>query len=258
MEEQEAVRTTRRDGVLEVVLDRPPANAIDAATSRRLGAVFAGFRDDEALRVAIVTGAGGRFFSAGWDLKAVAEAGTTDEDLGVGGFGGLQQLPGLDKPVIAAVDGMAVGGGFELALAADLIVASEGSRFALPEVRVGMFPDAGSITLPRRVPHHVALDLLLTGRWMDAAEAARWGLLRQLVPARELMTAARALATELAGTSPVALAAVKQIVRDTAHLPVSDAFALVDGPTLSAVAKVRARGDMLEGARSFARDRAGA
>jgi crotonobetainyl-CoA hydratase len=258
MASPQAIRTAHRDGVLEVVLDRPPANAIDAATSRRLGDVFAAFRDDDALRVAIVTGAGGRFFSAGWDLKALARAGTVDEDYGVGGFGGLQQLPGLDKPVIAAVAGMAVGGGFELALAADLIVASEDARFALPEVHAGLFPDAGSVTLPRRVPHHVALDLLLTGRWMDAAEAARWGLLQQVVPAAGLMEAAHTLARSLATSSPTALAAVKQIVRETAHLPVRDALRRVDDRTLPAVAKVHARGEVLAGAHAFALQRANA
>jgi crotonobetainyl-CoA hydratase len=119
-------------------------------------------------------------------------------------------------------------------------------------VRAGLFPDAGSVMLPRRVPHHVALDLLLTGRWMDAAEAARWGLLQQVVPAAGLMAAARDLAGSLAASSPTALAAIKQIVRETAHLPVRDALRCVDGRTLPAVAKVHARGELLAGARAFA------
>src|SRR5581483_7230484 len=129
------VKVARRGAVLEVTLDRPKANAIDAATSRIMGAEFARFRDDPDLRVAIVTGAGDKFFSAGWDLKGAAEGEPPDADYGVGGFGGLQQLPGLDKPVIAALNGMAVGGGFELALSADLIVAAEHVRFALPEIK---------------------------------------------------------------------------------------------------------------------------
>ena len=112
MTDNDCVRTHRHDRVLEVTLDRPKANAIDAATSRRMGEVFADFRDDPDLRVAIVTGSGEKFFCAGWDLKSVADADTPDMDFGVGGFAGLQELPGLNKPVIAAVNGMAVGGGF--------------------------------------------------------------------------------------------------------------------------------------------------
>ncbi|MDX1541670.1 MAG: enoyl-CoA hydratase-related protein, partial [Geminicoccaceae bacterium] len=127
----DVIRTSRRGGVLEVLLDRPKANAINAATSRRMGDVFAAFRDDPELRVAIVTGGGERFFSAGWDLKGAAAGETPDADFGVGGFGGLQELPGLNKPVIAAVNGIAVGGGFELAMSADLLLAAEHARFSL-------------------------------------------------------------------------------------------------------------------------------
>ncbi len=180
----ESVRTTAADGILEVVLDRPKANAIDSATSRALGRTFAAFRDDPALRVAIVTGGGLKFFSAGWDLKAAAEGSERpDSDYGVGGFGGLQELPDLNKPVIAALNGMAVGGGFELALSCDLILAAEHVRFALPEIAAGTLADAATIKLPRRIPHHVAMDLLLTGRWMDAAEAKGWGLVNEILPA---------------------------------------------------------------------------
>src|SRR5215471_683404 len=136
------VRTTRDGAVLEVMLDRPPANAIDAATSRRMGEAFVGFRDDPALRVAIITGGGEKFFSAGWDLKAAAAGEPPDVDYGVGGFGGMQQLPGLNKPVIAAVNGMAVGGGLELAISADIVIAVEHARFALPEIKSGTLADA--------------------------------------------------------------------------------------------------------------------
>jgi len=138
------VHVEKKDNILEVTLDRPKANAIDAATSRELGDVFAGFRDDLDLRAAIVSAAGEKFFSAGWDLKAAAAGETPDSDYGVGGFGGLQELPGLNKPVIAAVNGMAVGGGFELALSADLILAAEHARFALPEINVGQLAEPRS------------------------------------------------------------------------------------------------------------------
>ena len=158
--------------MLEVVLDRPKANAIDAKTSRRMGEVFQAFRDDAELRVAIVTGGGEKFFCAGWDLKT---ANDEDDDFGVGGFGGLQELPNMNKPVIAAVNGIAFGGGFELALSADLIIAADSATFALPEIKAGVLADAATIKLPRRVPYHFAMDLLMTGRWMKPDEAERMG-----------------------------------------------------------------------------------
>ena len=179
---------TRADGgVLEVVLDRPKANAIDLATSRLMGETFKRFRDDAALRVAIVTGAGDRFFSAGWDLKAAAAGDAVDGDYGCGGFGGMQELPDLNKPLIAAVNGMAVGGGWELALSCDLILASKTATFALPEIRAGTLADAASIKLPKRIPYHVAMELLLTGRSMDAEEAHRWGVVNEIVEPEALL-----------------------------------------------------------------------
>ena len=137
------VITTRREGgVLEVTLDRPKANAIDLHTSRIMGETYREFRDDPELRVAIIQTAGDKFFCAGWDLKAAADGDAVDGDYGVGGFAGLQELRGLNKPVIAAVNGMAVGGGFELMLSADLIYASEHSSFALPEIKAMRPADA--------------------------------------------------------------------------------------------------------------------
>jgi 1,4-dihydroxy-2-naphthoyl-CoA synthase len=165
------IRTRREGGILEVTLDRPKANAIDLTTSRLMGETFKKFRDDPELRVAIMQTEGDKFFCAGWDLKAAAGGDAVDGDYGVGGFGGLQELLDLNKPVIAAVNGMAVGGGFELALSCDLIYASDHSSFALPEIRAGTLADAATVKLPKRIPYHVAMDLLLTGRWMDVAEA---------------------------------------------------------------------------------------
>ena len=200
----EAVRTTAADGILEVVLDRPKANAIDSATSRALGSAFAAFRDDPGLRVAIVTGGGEKFFSAGWDLKAAAEGGERpDTDYGVGGFGGLQELPDLNKPVIAALNGMTVGGGFELALSCDLILAAEHVRFGLPEINAGTLADAATIKLPRRIPFHVAMDLLLTGRWMEVGRGQALGP-GQRDPARRPPPAARPRDRAAAGRRPAA------------------------------------------------------
>ncbi len=249
------VHVERRDAVLEVTLDRPKANAIDTATSREMGLIFQSFRDDPTLRVAIVTGAGEQFFSAGWDLKAAAAGETPDSDFGVGGFGGIQELPGLNKPIIAAVNGMAVGGGFELALSADLIVAAEHARFALPEIKAGQLADAASIKLPRRIPYHIAMELLLTGRWMAAGEAERRGLVNEIVPAERLPDRAREIALLLAAGPPLVFAALKEVVRETAHLPIQAAFDLVTRKRLPAVKTLYESEDAKEGARAFAEKR---
>jgi crotonobetainyl-CoA hydratase len=251
----EALKVIRDGAVLEVTLDRPKANAIDSPTSRAMGEIFAAFRDDPDLRVAIVTGAGERFFSAGWDLKAAADGEAPDADFGVGGFGGIQELPNLGKPVIAAVNGMAVGGGFELALSADLIVAASHARFALPEIKAGQLADAASIKLPRRIPHHVAMDLLLTGRWMESEEARRWGLVNEVVAADRLLARAREIAALLAGGPPLVFAALKEVIRETAHLPLEQAFDLVTKKRLPAVRVLYESEDAKEGARAFAEKR---
>jgi crotonobetainyl-CoA hydratase len=251
----EVLHITRAGAVLEVMLDRPKANAIDAPTSRAMGEAFATFRDDDELRVAIVTGAGERFFSAGWDLKAAAAGETPDADFGLGGFGGLQELPGLNKPVIAAVNGMAVGGGFELALSADLIIAAEHARFALPEIKAGQLADAATIKLPRRIPYHVAMELLLTGRWLEAEEARRCGLVNDIVAAADLLARAREIAALLAAGPPLAFAAIKEVVRESAHLRVQDAFDLITNKRLPAVRTLYESEDAREGARAFAEKR---
>jgi len=153
------IRVRREGHVFELTLDRPKANAIDLATSRLMGEAFAEFRDDPDMRVGIVRAAGEKFFCAGWDLKAAAGGDAVDGDYGVGGFGGLQELRGLNKPVIAAVNGICCGGGLELALSADLILAADSASFALPEIRSGTVADAASVKLPKRMPYHVAMDL---------------------------------------------------------------------------------------------------
>ncbi len=251
----EPLRLRREGAVLEVTLDRPKANAIDAATSRRMGELFASFRDDPELRVAIVTGAGERFFSAGWDLKAAAAGEAPDEDFGVGGFAGLQQLPGLGKPVIAAVNGMAVGGGFELALSCDLILAAGHARFALPEINAGTLADAATVKLPRRMPYHVAMELLLTGRWMEAEEARRWGLVNEVLPAERLLERAWEIARTLAEGPPLVFAAIKEVVRETWNLPEQEAIARIAAKAFPTVERLYASEDQKEGARAFAEKR---
>jgi crotonobetainyl-CoA hydratase len=249
------LHVTRDGAVLEVVLDRPKANAIDAATSRLMSEVFTEFRDDPALRVAIITGAGERFFSAGWDLKVAAEGEPPDADYGPGGFGGIQQLPNLNKPVIAAVNGMAVGGGMEIAISADLIVAAEHARFALPEINSGTLADAATVRLPHRIPYHVAMEMLLTGRWMEVAEALRWGLVNQVVPAAQLMPRARELAAGLAAGPPLVFAAIKEVARESETLSFAQAMDRIMGRDFPTVAKLYSSADQLEGARAFAEKR---
>ena len=249
------IHTRRNGAILEVTLDRPKANAIDAATSKIMGDVFAGFRDDPELRVAILTAAGERFFSAGWDLKVAAGGEPPDTDYGAGGFGGLQELPGLNKPVIAAVNGMAVGGGFELALSCDIIYAAEHARFALPEINVGVLADAATIKLPRRIPYHVAMDMLLTGRWVEAEEAVRWGLVNETVPAGQLMGRARETAQLLAEGPPLVFAAIKETIRMTETLKAQEALRLVNEKGVPAVNTLNASEDMQEGTRAFAEKR---
>ncbi|HEX3218109.1 MAG TPA: carnitinyl-CoA dehydratase [Aestuariivirgaceae bacterium] len=249
------IRSERRGTVLEVTIDRPKANAIDAPTSRIMGEVFAGFRDDPALRVAILTGAGEKFFCPGWDLKAAAAGETPDADYGIGGFGGLQELKGLNKPVIAAVNGIAFGGGFEIALSADLILAAAHATFALPEIRSGTLADAATIKLPRRMPYHIAMELLFTGRVMDAEEGHRWGVVNEVVPADRLMARARDLAELLASGPPLVFAAIKETIRETAHLPIQQAFDLVTKRRLRTVDVLYDSEDQKEGALAFAEKR---
>jgi crotonobetainyl-CoA hydratase len=249
------IRSERRGPVLEVTIDRPKANAIDAPTSRIMGEVFAGFRDDPALRVAILTGAGEKFFCPGWDLKAAAAGETPDADYGIGGFGGLQELKGLNKPVIAAVNGIAFGGGFEIALSADLILAAAHATFALPEIRSGTLADAATIKLPRRMPYHMAMELLFTGRVMDAEEARRWGVVNEVVPPDRLMARARELADLLASGPPLVFAAIKETIRETAHLPIQHAFDLVTKRRLKTVYVLYDSEDQKEGALAFAEKR---
>jgi crotonobetainyl-CoA hydratase len=254
----EAVRTEVRGAVLEITLDRPKANAIDLATSKALHAAFRRLKDDPALRVAILTGAGDRIFSAGWDLKAAASGEEApDTDFGEGGFAGLTAFWDLDKPVIAAVNGVAIAGGCELALAADLMVVAEHAEFALSEVTVGLVADAGGIQrLPRRIPAAIAAELLLTGRRFSAEEAKRWGLANQVVPGPELMASARALADRIAANAPLAVSAVKAILSATDGLSVREAYEHVAAGKVPAHRAMQVSEDAREGAKAFVERRA--
>ena len=252
----EAVQTRTEGHIFEVTLDRPKANAIDLVTSRRMGEVFKSFRDNPELRVCIVRSAGEKFFSAGWDLKAAAAGDSVVGDYGVGGFAGLQELRDLNKPVIAAVEGMCVGGGFELALSCDMILATEASRFALPEIRAGTLADAATIKLPKRIPYHVAMDMLLTGRWMDCAEAHRWGLVNEMMadgPA--LYDRVWELARLLASGPPLVFAAIKEVAREAESMKFQDAMNRITKMQLATVDKLYNSEDGMEGFKAFAEKR---
>lgn len=246
---------TRRGAVFEVMLNRGKANAIDLTTSRMMGEIFTEFRDDPELRVAIVGSNNEKFFCAGWDLKAAAGGDAVDDDYGVGGFGGLQELPNLNKPVIMAVNGICCGGGLEIALCSDIILASRTATFALPEIRSGTVADAASIKLPKRIPYHIAMEMLLTGRWLDAAEAHRWGLINRIYEPEALIEEARKLAEELVAGPPLVFAAIKEAVREAEDKKFQDALNMITTSQLPTVAKLYNSEDQLEGARAFAEKR---
>lgn len=251
----DAVTIVRNGQVLEITLDRPKANAIDAATSKQLSNSFVTLRDDPDLRVAILTGAGERFFTAGWDLNAAAEGEEFESDYGPGGFGGFGELIGLTKPVILAVNGMAVGGGFEMTMAADLVIAAEHAEFFLPETAVGIIPDVGTIRLPKLLPHAVAMEVLIGGRRLDANEALKWGIVNEVVPADQLMHRAREMAERLLAGAPMAVAAIIDMIKRTSHLSIEEGLELMRSGTVELYEAMLTSEDAKEGPRSFVEKR---
>jgi len=251
----EFLHITRNGEILEIVLDRPKANAINYPLSIEMGKVFAEFRDDPELRVAILTGAGEKFFSAGWDLNGAA----SDEDYfgeyGEGGFGGFAELEGLLKPVIVAVNGLAIGAGFEMLLRADFVIAAEHAKFKLPEVRIGVAPDIASVMLPKMLPRQRAFEILMTGREFTAQEFSVWGLVNEVVPASQLMERARELANGLLLAAPLTLAAIKEVVHRTQDMSYEDGVADLRSKTFPAFMKMLSSEDSKEGAKAFVEKR---
>lgn len=252
---KEDVKTRIEGGILEVVVDRPKANAIDRATSIALGEIFTDFRDNPELRVAIISGGGEKFFSAGWDLKAAASGEDVDGDYGIGGFGGMQELENFNKPVIAAINGICCGGGLEIALCADIIIAADHATFALPEIRSGTVADAASIKLPKRIPYHIAMEMLLTGRWLDATEANRWGFVNEIVPADALIGRAWEVARLIESGPPLVYAAIKEVVREAENMQFLPALRKITRSEFPTVKTLYTSEDQLEGARAFAEKR---
>lgn len=254
MSTDQRIKVTRNGAILEILFDHPPAHAVNQKFSQDLTAAIQLLEDDPDLRVAIVSATGDRMFSAGWDLKAVA-AGETGEDFGPYGFMGLQRTK-MSKPVIAAVNGLAVGGGFEFSLFATLVVCAPHVEFGLPELQRGFIPEAGGLwRAHRRLPHNVASELLLTGRRLTAEEGLRLGFVNRIVPRETLMDTARATAAGIVASAPLAIAAYLEVLREVETLSDAEAFEkLYSG--LPARDRMRASDDFGEGPRAFAEKRA--
>ena len=238
------------DGLLVITINRPDRrNAIDRATSQAIADQIDRLERDDSLRAAILTGAGNHF-CAGMDLKAFLDGERVE--LEGRGLAGLTEAP-PQKPLIAAVEGYALAGGFEIALACDLIVASETARFGIPEVKRGLIAGSGGlIRLPERMPRQVALEFALTGRMMDADEAARWGLVSRLTAPGGALDAARALAQAIIANAPLAVAATKEIVNEAQNWPRSELWTRQN----AILERIIASDDAEEGARAFAEKRA--
>ena len=242
--------------VVLITLNRPKANAIDAKTSHALGDAFIQFRDNNDLRVAVITGAGDRFFCGGWDLKAASEGEAVDADFGPGGFAGLTELWDLDKPVIAAVNGLAVGGGFELALAADLIITSSNAEFFVPEATLGIIPDSGGVLrLPRRLPKSVAIDMLMTGRRMGVDDAKHFCLFNLSCDQEDLINEALEWAHQISKSAPLSLAAIKSVIRSTEMMDIEAAYRLMRSGKIEAYQKMLNSEDAKEGPLAFSEKR---
>ncbi|MDP9820784.1 crotonase/enoyl-CoA hydratase family protein [Nocardioides massiliensis] len=240
----------RADGLLVMTINRPHRrNAIDLPTANALAAALDELDDDPTLHAGVLTGAGG-FFSSGMDLKAFAETGERPITRSRGGLGIVGRPP--RKPVVAAVDGHVLGGGFEIALACDLIVSGSEARFALPEVKRGLIAaGGGAIRLSQRLPHHVAMEMLLIGEPLAASRALELGLVNRLVPSDQVRSMALELAHAIAGNAPLAVAATKQIVAKSRTLEFDEAYRRQE----EIAAPVRASNDAQEGARAFAEKR---
>jgi crotonobetainyl-CoA hydratase len=252
------IKSERRGTLLELTIDRPPANAFDGPTSKALGEALVAYQNDDSLRCAIITGGGGKFFSGGWDLKAAAAVGgdETKIDYGPGGFAGITELWSLTKPVIAALNGLTIGGGWEVALACDLVVAADHVRFWMPEVQRGIIADGGAVQrLPRLLPSYIAMEILLTCRWVEVKEMQHYGLINAVVPADKLMDTARAFAAPILKAAPLAVQATKAVWHGTSHLSVRDAYVKMRGGGIPEWQRMKASDDYLEGPRAFAEKR---
>lgn len=237
--------------VLQITMIKPKVNAICRQMSRSLARAAMYLQDDPDLRVGILTSASPKSFSAGLDFN---EAGQAFEPSGEGGFGGITRLWALKKPLIAAINAPAVGGGVELALACDIILMAEDAWLQLPELERGLLPDGGGIQrLPRRIPYHVATTMIWTGARMGAAEALHWGLASRIAPRADLMAMAMTMAQKIAASAPLAQQALKEVLRAVDAMSEREAMSLRadTSPELATYAKMLRSEDMVEGQRAF-------
>lgn len=249
----------KKDGVAWVTINRPHVlNALSLRTHEELAAIWDDFERDDAMRVAVLSGRGGRAFSVGQDLKELEErrsAGAAPSSFGSRGLPGWPRLTerfSMSKPVIAKVSGYAIGGGFELALACDLIIASDDSSFGLPEATLGLIPGAGGLfRLPRLIPQKIAVGYLMTGRRMSAARAHELGVVNEVVPADRLDDCVAGWVADLLRSAPLSLRAIKEVTSRAAHLSVEEAFAT----TFEWETVRRHSADCREGPKAFAEKR---
>jgi enoyl-CoA hydratase/carnithine racemase len=245
----------KKGRIAYVTVNRPEVmNALHAAANRELSEIWTDFRDDPDAWIGILTGAGDRAFSAGNDLKVTATGGGSAANLGplLGGFGGITSRFDIFKPIIAAVNGVAMGGGLEMALACDIIVAEEHARLALPEVRVGLMAGAGGVhRLPRQIPQKIAMGMMLTGRHISAQEAYRVGLVNEVVAKGESLAAAERWAAEILACAPISVRATKQASLQGQESSLEVALSR----NYEWVLRMRASEDTKEGPRAFAEKR---
>ena len=239
--------------VATITYNRPDArNAINAELRQDLNVAWERFLDDEDSWVGIVTGAGDKAFSAGNDLRFTAEHGRDMVRMAESGFGGLANRTTNWKPILAAVNGYALGGGFEMALACDLIVAADSARLGLPEPRVGLMAGAGGVhRLPRMIPQKIAMGYILTGRHMTAQEAHRLGVVNEVVPRADLMSTALRWANEILECAPLSIRASKQAALMGLGHPLDIALKL----GYTEAERMRRSEDTVEGPRAFAEKR---
>ena len=248
-EEYESLIIERDEHMLTITINRPKVrNALHSGANLELSKIFDEFENDDQLWVAIITGAGDKAFCAGNDLKAMASG----VKMGNGGWGGITNRPSLNKPIIAAINGFALGGGLELALSCDIIVAEEHATMGLPEPRRGLMALAGGMEkLPRQIPYHLAMGMLMTGRHITAQQALQFGLVNEVVPTGKGVEAAKVWADDVLKCSPICVQGTKEIVKESLNMELDAAVA----KTFPAAGRVLGSADFREGMQAFMQKR---